>query len=360
MKEIDYREFSQRLHEKASGENKRIPVNATLELTYRCTNRCVHCYCSLPPDHREAINNELSPEEIEDLFYQLKEMGTLWLLLTGGDPLVRDDFKEIYLSAKRHGFIVTVFTNGIMITEEIAELFKKYPPFTVEITMYGAERYTYERITRVKGSYELYWKGVTRLVERGIKLKLKTMALSINRHEIAQMDSIARRLGCHFRFDPLVHKRIDSHNLSTPERYRIPPEDVVLLDMEFPQRLQEFEEFCHRYLGMPSEPRKLLTCGAGRSTIHIMPDGRVLPCSMLLNFAESARERPLQEIWNVRIKEVLEMEKTFSLECDSCRLLNICGQCPGWSFIEYGRMDRKVEYLCRITKARATALSLHE
>ncbi|MEE9523617.1 MAG: radical SAM protein, partial [Thermodesulfovibrionales bacterium] len=120
MKEVKYQDVSSRIHHKAVTGNKRVPVNATLELTYRCNNRCVHCYCNLPTGDKIARESELSLEEIEKIFDELKEMGCLWLLITGGEPLLRDDFSQVYLAAKSRGFLVTVFTNGILVDDEVA------------------------------------------------------------------------------------------------------------------------------------------------------------------------------------------------------------------------------------------------
>ncbi len=354
MEVVDYQDFSFRIHGKAASDKKRIPVNATLELTYRCNNRCVHCYCNLPASDRKAEKEELTLEEIERVFDELQQMGTLWLLITGGEPLLRRDFRDIYLSAKRHGFIISLFTNATLVDEETIELLKRYPPFVVEVTMYGATEETYEKVTRVKGSYRRYWNGLQRLVQSGIKVKLKTMALTINQHEIGMLDRIAKELGCHFRFDPLLHGRIDDRDYSEPEQYRISPEDVVRLDMAFPQRMKEHEQFCEKMVGKPLPMSdRLITCGAGKSSLHIMPDGRVLPCSMLINAAVSLRDKSLKEIWQKDMKNILDTKKDFSLQCDHCSLLNLCGQCAGWSYVEYRRIDRRVQYLCRIAHKRA-------
>ncbi len=356
MRETTYKDFSLRVHEKALRGEKRVPVNATLELTYRCTNRCVHCYCNLPAGDPAARQSELAFDEIEKIFDALRDMGCLWILLTGGDPLLRKDFSDIYLSAKRHGFIVSVFTNGVLIDDRIADLFAKYPPFVVEITMYGATRQTYETVTRSPGSYDNYWAGLKRLLDRNVKVKLKAMALTITQHEIGELDRIARDLGRDFRFDPRIQKRIDRRTDSDPTKYRISPQDVVGLDRAFPERMEAQKEFCDRMIGAPPESDRLLLCGAGKSSLHIMPDGTVLPCSMMLDSGADLRTTPLPEIWDRHIPLVLERKRTRRLECHGCTLINLCGQCPGWAQVEYGTPEKKVEYLCRIAKTRAASL----
>ena len=123
MNTLSYADFSSKVHAKSS--NKRIPLDATLELTYRCNNKCVHCYCNLPENDEHAMQDELTTEEIKKLLDDLASMGSIWLLITGGEPLLRPDFEEIYLHAKKKGFLITLFSNGTLINENII----KFPDF---------------------------------------------------------------------------------------------------------------------------------------------------------------------------------------------------------------------------------------
>ncbi|MDA8239681.1 MAG: radical SAM protein [Nitrospiraceae bacterium] len=349
MKTLSYADFSSRLHEASAG--KRIPVNATLELTYRCNNRCVHCYCSLPANDPSAAG-ELSTAEIKRLFDGLASMGSLWLLLTGGEPLLREDFEEIYMHAKKKGFLITFFTNGTMVDEEIVALLAKYPPFVVEITLYGSAEETYEKVTRVKGSYKKCLSGIEKILKAGIQLKLKTMALTINQHEIAEMDRMAREWGCEFRFDPVIQKRIDGNDYSTPESCRIPPEEVVQLDKTFPKKMEEYRKFCDRFIKGPAGSRRLYRCGAGVGSVHVNPCGLATGCSMMVRNSFSVREHSLGWIWEEGIRSVIDRGKDFPLPCDDCRLVNLCGQCAAWSILENGGPEKEVEYLCRIAKIK--------
>ncbi len=349
MKTLSYADFSSRLHDASSG--KRIPVNATLELTYRCNNRCVHCFCSLPGNDPSAAR-ELSTGEIMALFGGLASMGTLWLLITGGEALLRTDFEEVYLYAKGKGFLITLFTNGTMIDEEIVALLAKYPPFVVEITLYGATEETYEKVTRVKGSYKKCLNGIEKILKAGIQLKLKTMALTINQHELEAMDRMATEWGCQFRFDPVLQKRIDGNAYSSPEHYRISPGEAVSLDKMFPKRMEEYRKFCDRFVTKHSGSRRLYQCGAGVGSVHINPYGVTTGCSMMLQDGFSVREYSLDWIWDEGIRSVIERGKDFSLPCDDCRLVNLCGQCAAWSLLENGTAEKEVEYLCGIAKIK--------
>ena len=123
--ELAYRDFSKRLRERVAG--KRIPLSGSLELTFRCNLRCVHCY--LDGQHTPSPEqHELTTSEITDIIDQIVAEGCLWLLLTGGEPLVRPDWKEIYLYAKRKGLIITLFTNGTLLTPEDADFLAEWRP----------------------------------------------------------------------------------------------------------------------------------------------------------------------------------------------------------------------------------------
>ncbi|MGB3904717.1 MAG: radical SAM protein, partial [Anaerolineae bacterium] len=152
-----YAEFSNRLHDKLGG--KRVPIAGSLELTFRCNLRCVHCYLG---DTRAGIpgKQELTYAEIRDLLDQIVDEGCLWLLLTGGEPLVRPDFLDIYTYAKQKGLLVTLFTNGTLITPQIADYLQQWRPFVVEISLYGRTKETYEKVTGVPGSYERCMRGI--------------------------------------------------------------------------------------------------------------------------------------------------------------------------------------------------------
>lgn len=148
-----------------------LPIQASLELTLRCNVRCKHCYILYPG----ATNNEMSTSEVKHILDKLERDGVLFLTLTGGEPLSRPDFKEIYLYAKQRGFVLSLYTNATLVTEEIADFLTQWPPSKVEVTIYGHSEETYERVTGVRGSFHRFRKGVKRLKRRGVKVALKTI-----------------------------------------------------------------------------------------------------------------------------------------------------------------------------------------
>ena len=168
-----------------------------------CNNDCRHCYIGLPAGDAVAWEKEMTPAEIERIASQGVRMGTIWCLITGGEPLLRPDFEDIYLRLKRLGLLVSVFTNATLITEDHIRLFHRYPPRDIEVTVYGVTRETYERISRRPGSFEAFMSGLDRLIESGIPVRLKAMAMRSN---LAEFPAIARfckaRTKDYYRFDP--------------------------------------------------------------------------------------------------------------------------------------------------------------
>ena len=148
--ELNYAAFSQRLHESVAGE--RIPICGSVEVTARCNLRCAHCFINLPANDRRAQAQELAGSEWRAFLDQIVDAGCLWLLLTGGEPFLRPDFLDIYTHAKKNGLLITLFTNGTLITEREADHLAEWRPFAIEITLYGRTQETYERVTGVPGS----------------------------------------------------------------------------------------------------------------------------------------------------------------------------------------------------------------
>src|SRR5207253_6915596 len=142
-----YSDFSRSIHQHYAGE--RAALEASIEVTRRCPLECRHCYNNLDMADQQARNRELSKEEHFQLLDQLADLGCLWLCYTGGEIFARKDFLEIYTQAKKKGFLVTLFTNGTLITEKTADYLREWPPFSIEITLFGRTKETYEALTCV-------------------------------------------------------------------------------------------------------------------------------------------------------------------------------------------------------------------
>ena len=345
---INYGEFSKRVHDRMAG--KHIPIKGSIELTARCNLRCVHCYINLPVNDQDALKKELSRQELCNLLDQVVDQGCLWLLLTGGEPFIRSDFLDIYTYAKKKGLLISLFTNGTFITPSIADYLTEWRPFVVEITIYGRTQDTYERVTGIPGSYKRCMRGIELLLERKISLKLKAMVLTINLHEIQDIKSYAEGLGIDFRIDPILNVRLNGDH--SPSQFRLPPKEVVELDMADDKRMKALQELCSRSLSPPPKPEYLYQCGAGKGMFHIDPYGKLSACIMSRYPNYDLRRGKFYEGWHDFMPKVQAQKWLRKTPCKSCDIISLCGQCPGIAQNETGDQEVPVDYLCQIAHMR--------
>lgn len=345
---IPYEEFSDRMHGRSA--SCRIPLDCSFEITYRCNLRCAQCYCA--PDRNRK---ELDLKEIRRILDELADAGCLWILLTGGEPLTRPDFLDIYTYAKRKGMVTSLFTNGTLLTPAIADHLAEYRPFMVEITLYGATEETYEKVTGVAGSFRRCMQGIDLLLERRLPLRLKSTVSTINLHELPEMKAFAKERGVEFRFDPVLNKRFDGTR--GPEDIRISPRQIVEMDLSDPDLERDWKRFCANYWH-PMRPQELFVCPAGQNSCHIDPYGMLQICLMVKNPGYDLRRGAFGEGWNNFIPGLRKMRYRREQKCHTCEALPICDKCPGWSLLEHGDMESPVDYLCDIAHMRARAFGM--
>jgi radical SAM protein with 4Fe4S-binding SPASM domain len=299
------------------------------------------------------VEHILSCQEWFHILDEIAAEGCLWLLITGGEPLLRTDFLDIYTYVKKKGILITLFTNGTLITPEIADYLQEWQPRLVEITLYGATRETYERVTGVAGSYDRCLRGIELLVERHIPLNLKTMAMTINKDEIHAMELYAKKLGVSFRWDASLLPRLD-HGLE-PGRFRLTPEEIIEMELGFPERIQGWQEFCQTHLGLfPGE--SLYLCGAGKHSFTIDPFGRLCLCLTARSQSYDLRRGSFSEGWHTFLPRVLSQKASPANRCHKCELLSLCGCCAAWAELETGDPQSSVEWLCRLANLKMERL----
>ncbi len=352
-------------------EEKRIPLSAEIELTERCNSNCIHCYINLPADDEEARRRELSFEEIRDLVDEAVEMGCLWWLITGGEPLLREDFADIYLYLKKKGLLTSVFTNAILITPELVSLFKKYPPRELEITVYGITQKTYERIARTPGSFEAFMKGINLLQKESVPFTLKAMALRSNINELEAIKDFCKPISRRpFRFDPFLHLRLRPNAKGNRQirNERLSPEEIVAIELGDDERKKGLlKQVCEekergKEASHFGDHRQLFYCGAGRTNFTIDPYGFFKLCSSLSHpdCVYDLKKGSLREAWEDFVPQIRSMrteDEECKKKCFSCSLINLCMWCPATAYLECGKLDQHIEDFCQIAHARAEALA---
>lgn len=357
MNDATYTAFSRAIHERHFG--RRIPVEVSIEVTRRCPLACLHCYNNLPMNDAGARAQELTLEEHCKLLDELVAAGCLWVTYTGGEVFGRKDFLDIYTEAKKRGFLVTLFTNGTLITPRIADYLAEWRPFAIEITLYGATRETYEALTQVPGSYDRCMRGIRLLLDRGLPLKLKTVPTSVNQHEVYEMKRIAEEeFHVEFKFDSLINPRVDCSQ--SPIAVRLSPEEAVALDYFDPKRAEEYRRLIDRELSAPivatPDDSHRYFCGGGMNGCAIDPTGEMSICVISHQQDYSIRSKGFREGWEGRLLEIRNQPRTRPTICDRCQIRSICGMCPANGELENGDPESPVDFLCQVAHLRAYAL----
>ena len=334
-----------------------------IELTERCDNNCIHCYINLPADDRQARERELSTEEWKRILTEASSLGCLEVRLTGGEPLLREDFEEIYIHARRLGIKVLIFTNARRMTPHLADLLSRIPPLIeIEVSLYGIKKETYEAVTRVPGSFEEAWRGINLLFEKKIPFVVKNALLPPNKKEIEEFESWAMALPWMNKL-PFYSVYFDLHARRNPEknrlinRLRIPPEELAaFLSERDANFFKEMKELSSEF----SIPQKesLFTCGAGRGSGCVDAYGRFQPC-LPLRCPETSYDLKRGSLRDAllnffpKVRGLKASDKDYINRCARCFLRTVCEQCPAKSWMEYGTLDTPVEYFCSLTHEQA-------
>lgn len=340
-----------------------------LELTERCNNNCIHCCINLPQGDIGAKQRELGTAEIQGILAEAATLGALSVRFTGGEPLLRQDFIDLYLYARRLGLKVLLFTNARLITPELADLFARIPPLVeIEVTVYGMKPESYEAVSRVPGSYEEFWCGVGLLRERNIPFVVKGALLPPNRQEMGDFEAWAATLPAmdkppsYSMFFDLRGRRDSATKNRQIESLRLMPEDgVVILKKMGDAYVKEMRDFCARFMGPPGD--RLFACGAGHGAC-VDAYGMVQPClplrhpEMVYDLRKGSLKDALTKFFPRLRDETRATNPDYLARCARCFLKGLCEQCPAKSWAEHGSLDTPVEYLCQVAHAQARGLGL--
>lgn len=343
-------------------------ISFTLEFTARCNNNCRHCYINVPVDDTQAKKEELSVDEIERIADEAVSMGAMWCLITGGEPLLRQDFEKLYLMLKKKGLLVSVFTNATLITKEHLRLFRHYPPRDIEVSVYGISERIYEDVTRSPGNFEKFMKGLSLLQQSGVRICLKTMALRSNYHELSEISKFCRqRTKDTFRFDPFLHLRYDgdpSRNEDIKSE-RLSPTEIVTIEQSDPERFEALQKSCDKLVKpkMALENiNSLFRCGIGYNSFTIGYDGLFRLCASLWHpdgvyDLKTGKVSEALKLITPKIRAMRTHNLGFPQNCGACSLINLCMWCPAHAYLETGKLDACIDYFCENAFARARLLN---
>ena len=334
-----------------------IPSTGSFELTPRCNLRCKMCYVRLTPAQMAPLGRELTAKEWIDLGRAARDMGMMFLLLTGGEPTLRTDFAEIYEGLMKLGLSISVNTNGTLITPEIRELWHRLPPAMVNVTLYGTCREDYENLCGDPNAFDRVVEGLHWLKSEGILVHLNTTIAPDNLHHWMQMEEFAKGMGLELRmtvycFPPVRRSECGS----CADFQRLTPEESARLSVNDMLYREGLEYVKFRAANLTSPPQEecewemgeFISCLAGRAQFWLGWNGRMTPCGMLPEPATYPVKEGFASAW----KALHEMTTQIRLcpDCTTCAEKQTCMNCAAVVYTETGSFDGKPEYMCRLNR----------
>lgn len=351
--------ISEYLHRKASAA--RIPLSGTFELTPVCNMNCKMCYVRMSRQQQEAIRPLRSAKEWLTLAQKARQAGLLYLLLTGGEPFLHPEFRQILTGLHEMGFVISINSNATLIDEETVAWLKTVPPMRINITLYGASDATYQRLCGNPKGFTQTTRAIRQLRDAGISVKLNCSVTPHNASDLTEIMKFAREehlvvQASSYMFPPL---RKDPNMVGRNERFS--PEDAAYYSAKIEYLLNGEERFLNRpedeLLPLPGDTDEncgevgdRIRCRAGKCSFWVTWEGRMMPCGMFPDMGDNnVFEMDFLPAW----KNVTQMADAVRLpsKCAGCTIKDSCKACAAMVITETGCFDKVPEYRCRMAQA---------
>jgi MoaA/NifB/PqqE/SkfB family radical SAM enzyme len=330
----------------------RLPLNGNLDLTYRCNNNCRHCWLWKPVNSPDQ-ENELTFDEICDIVNQARRMGAQSWSISGGEPMIRSDFPEIFEYITSKAVTYSINTNGTLITPKIANQLKRKG--SKMIALYGANAETYDHITRHPGGFEMAMQGFHYMREVGAGFIVQLIPMRDNFHEWKQMQELAQSLSDHWRVGAAwLYKCADGEKNRNEEIERQRLDPCIVVELDKPDTTNYSREG-HEFQVIEGDDRIFAGCTDNRREFHIDPYGKMTFCCFIKDpeLLYDLRNGNFQDAWEnfiPSIKNKVHGGKEFKENCSNCDKLSNCRWCGVYSYLEHGRYSAPIKYLCDVAE----------
>lgn len=343
-------------------EKLRKPIDAIFELTVRCNLKCKMClFRHCEEENKELVSRELTADEWIKIAEDAAKMGTGSILITGGEPMLRKDFHEIYKGIYKQGFMISLYTNATLVDDRIMELLSEYPPHKIGISIYGASGEAYEKICGNKNAFDKAIKGAKKLITLPSVVDFRTTVIEDNYNDAYEIDELIKkqfgekysvtmtrmvmkavRGGCadveSCRLSPEKNVHL-SHKRAIEKLRSIIGESFDINNVRF--RYQKKNTDCEIY---GEEKISLLGCGGGMRSYCVTYDGLLQACQVLGQFTTDVKNNGLKKAWDdfpstVKLPPMNE-------KCKSCGITDFCQCCPASRYAETGSASGCPEYAC--------------
>lgn len=335
-----------------------IPLSGAFELLPLCNMNCSMCYIRLTSEEMNKIGHIRTADEWLSIAKEMKDAGTLFILLTGGEPLLYKEFEKIYNGLREMGMIVTINTNGTLINDKVCNMLANNKPRRVNVTLYGASNETYEKLCHNPKGYDETIRGINLLKQKNIDIKLNVSLVKENINDLPKMLEIANSLEVPIKVDTYMYPKTKGIKNDFNNDDRIDPQKVANIDTFIRYNTETEEsfmknrwEYLNRYeYGKNTKPAKSLplSCRAGKSSFWINWQGNMTPCVFLDNIYMDVFENSFIKSWNYIVEESKKI--LLSSDCKHCDKREVCQVCAAAAYCETGSVSKKPEYLCKLTE----------
>jgi AdoMet-dependent heme synthase len=327
--------------------NARVPLSVHFDLTYRCNERCVHCYL----DHDD--HGEMTTAEVTGVLDQLAAAGTFFLTFSGGEILLRKDLFALVAHARALQFDVKLKTNGVLVGQAQAARIRELGVRQVQLSVYSHRAEVHDAITKVPGSLVRTLAAIERLTAEGVRVMIANVLMRQNAADYPGVRALAAELGVDCTIDPTITPMMNGDT------------SVVALRLPAPQLLRVFKDRSlvgDDFMTPPSAPIDEETldgrpCSAGHTFCYISPYGDVYPCVQFPLPSGNVRQQRFEEIWygSPQLEEVRSIRVRDLPTCSSCGHVSTCTRCPGLAYME-GNMRGPSAADCEKSGLRAGVL----
>jgi radical SAM protein with 4Fe4S-binding SPASM domain len=304
-----------------------VPLSVQIDLTYRCNERCVHCYL----DHDD--HGEMSTAEIKNLLGELASAGVLFLTLSGGEILLRKDFFQILEYARALSFCVKLKTNAILIRASEAQRIRSLSVDSIQVSIYSHRPEVHDAITKVPGSLQRSLDAIRFLKAQRLKVIIADVLMQQNTQDYPSVRALAAELGAEFTLDPTITPKMDGDRSILGLNVRRTALQRVFHDESL---IGNIEEFCAPPAKADEDDLEALPCSAGHTACYVSPYGDVYPCVQFPLPSGNVRRTPFLDIWrhSDALKEVRSIRLRDLTTCSGCTHVTGCTRCPGLAYME--------------------------
>lgn len=341
------------LHQK--GNRLGLPIAGTFELTARCNFNCPMCYVHMTDEQVKQAGKELTADQWLSIAQQAKQEGMLLALLTGGEPMVRKDFFEIYKGMKEMGLMISINSNGSMLRGKILEQFLEDPPFRFNISLYGGSNDTYRHMCGLP-VYDQVKENIRALRQAGIEVSLNLSLTPYNCRDIDRIFADAQELDVNVKASSYMYPpvRINGEQYGCGNRFT--PEESAKWGLAWDKLRFTPEDFCRRAENIcalrqaeepecPVEADEGVRCRAGTTSFWLTWDGKMMPCGMMTQPVAYPLEDGFAKAWQTIREETAKIR--LPAKCGVCPKRPVCSVCAAVCTTETGSFNGVPEYLCR-------------